>query len=286
MIAIANRALWSDLRRIRPETLIYLSRSSATLAALMRSKLLRWMSGGSRVVMIGLQPRGLGGRSALMARFLWPDLLLVSTEGEAQRARRLGARADLLITGVDLDRFVPAAPGEKVALRRKWELPADAPTVLHVGHLTSGRNVEALIPLAALGMTVVMVASSQQDPESSDLEMRLVAAGITVLRGFLPIEEIYRLADCYVFPTLSPDYAIALPLSVLEAMATGLPVVATRFGALAERFGQAEGVVLVDEPRLIADAVVSVLAGHPDTRQHALAYSWDAVAQTVARTDR
>lgn len=283
MRAVADRKLWAEIRRTRPETLVYVSRSSATLAALMRSKLLTWMASRSRVVMIALQPRALGRFARLVARLLWPDLLLVSTDAEVQQARALGATADRIITGVDLDGFRPPADGEKEALRRKWGLPLDASLILHVGHLTTGRNLEALLPLAGeAGLTVVMVASSQQDSESDHLERLLQTRGVIVIRGFLPdIGEIYRLADCYVFPTSSADHAIAMPLSVLEAMASDLPVASMRFGALEERFSGAEGLLLVDSANELTAAVKRLLRDRPSTRHLARAYSWDAVADHV-----
>ena len=284
MRAIVSKALWDDIRRVRPETLVYVSRSSTTLAALIRSRILQSMARRASMVMIGLQPRALGRVAAMVARPLWPDLLLVTTDEEAQRARALGARVDLIATGVDLSSFRPPDKGEKEALRSRWGLPSTARVVLHVGHLTSGRNLESLVPLAAqAGTRVVMVASSQWDAESPGLERMLEDAGVTVFRGYIPdVDEVYRLADCYVFPTRSTDHAIAMPLSVLEAMATGLPVVATRFGALAERFAAAEGVFLVDDPAQIAGAVDRAVGLPSDTRALAGAFTWDAVAARVA----
>jgi glycosyltransferase involved in cell wall biosynthesis len=288
MRAVVDRKLWAEIRRTRPETLVYVSRSSATLAALVRSKLLMWMAGRGRVVMIALQPRALSRFASLLARPLWPDLLLVSTDAEVRQARALGATADRLVTGVDLDRFRPPIAGEKEALRRKWGLPLDTTLILHVGHLTNGRNLEALLPLAReAGLTVVMVASSQQHAESSHLQHLLQTRGVIVIRGFLPdIDEIYRLADCYVFPTTSADHAIAMPLSVLEAMASDLPVASMRFGALEERFCGAEGLVLVDDAEDLNAAVRQLLCDRPGTRHLAQVYSWDAVAAHVTATPR
>jgi glycosyltransferase involved in cell wall biosynthesis len=286
MRAMADRKMWAEIRRTRPETLVYVSRSSATLAALIRSKLLTWMARHSRVVMIALQPRALSQLGRLPARWLWPDLLLVSTDAEVRQARALGATADRIVTGVDLDRFRAPREGEKIQLRKKWGLPLDTSLILHVGHLTSGRNLEALVPLAQEpGWTALMVASSQQDAESGDLERLLRAQGVIVLRGFLPdIDEIYRLADCYVFPTISSDHAIAMPLSVLEALASDLPVASTRFGALQERFGGAEGLCLVDSADDLRAGVAGLLRHRPTTRDLAQAFSWDAVAAHVTAT--
>lgn len=282
--AVLNRRLWAELRQARPATVVYMSRSSITLTALLRARLLKWIGGKARVVMIGLQPRRLGLVARVLSRLLWPDLLLVSTEAEVRGARRLGATVERIVTGVDLARFRPARPGEKNALRRKFGILEDSRVVLHVGHLTAGRNLEALLPLAAQpDTTVVVVTSSQREAESGRLEDRLRAHGIVLIQGYLAdIGEVYRLADCYVFPTVSTDYAIAMPLSILEAMASDLPVAAMRFGALPERFGDVEGVLLLNSSDELVDAVARLRRQAASTRHLSEGYSWDTMAQQVA----
>jgi glycosyltransferase involved in cell wall biosynthesis len=283
-MALFNRRLRAEIRQARPETLVYMSRSSITLTALVRARLLKSLGGHARLVMIGLQPRRLGPVSRLLTPLLWPDLLLVSTEGELLDARRLGATAERMVTGVDLVRFRPAQPGEKLDLRRKFGIPEAAHVLLHVGHMTEGRNLEALIPLAAQpGTTVVVVASSQRTAASEGLAAQLRAHGIVLLQGYLPdIDEVYRLADCYVFPTASTDYAIAMPLSVLEAIASDLPVAALRFGALPERFGDADGVVLVNSAGELVEAVARLRKQATSTRRLSEGFSWDSMAAQVA----
>lgn len=284
MRGVVNPRLREQLARTRPSTVVYLSRSSVTLSALVRSRLLKWVAGDSRVVMIALQTRRLRWPGSLASRLFWPDLLLVSTEDELSGVRGLGARVERMVTGVDLDRFRPVRPGEKAALRRKYGISTDARVVLHVGHLTEGRNLEALLPLASLpDLTVVVVTSSQRESESGRIEQRLRGGGVVLIQGFLPdIDEIYRLADCYIFPTPSSDFAIAMPLSILEAMASDLPVASMRFGALPERFGDADGVLLVDSGRELVDAVAQLLREPRSTRRLSEGYSWATVAAQVA----
>jgi glycosyltransferase involved in cell wall biosynthesis len=286
MRALLNKRLRAALAETRPETVVYVSRSSISLTALMRSRLLKWMGRQARVVMIALQPRSQSWYSRLASRMLWPDLVLVSTNEEVRGVEALGARAARMMTGVDIERFRPPNPGEKEALRKKWGIPTDTRVVLHVGHLTGGRNLEALLPLASqAGITVVVVASSHRDRESQRLEQTLRDAGVVLIHGYLAqVDEVYRLADCYIFPTISTDYAIAMPLSVLEAMASDLPVAATRFGALPERFGAVDGVVLVHSSDQLSGAVADLMARRPSTRKASETYSWAAVADQVAAT--
>src|SRR5262249_13492498 len=108
------------------------------------------------------------------------------------------------------------------------------------------------------------------------------AHGVVVIDGYVPdVEELYRLADCYVFPTVSPGSAVALPLSILEALASDLPVVSTAFGALSERFGAAPGLDLVENPAFIPDRVLAACGSGARTRHLVEPHAWDALAERL-----
>jgi glycosyltransferase involved in cell wall biosynthesis len=272
-----------QMRQWDPEIVVYCSRSSVTAGALLRGRLLRRLVPMASLVMVGLQPRQLGGVGARAAGMLWPDLVLVSTEAERRWLTGLGARTDLVWGGVDLTSFRAPAPGEREALRREWNIDGDQRVLLHVGHLMPGRNLEALLPLAAEpNTTVLVVASSVHGPYSDRLTTTLTEAGVRLVTGLQPhVDEVYRLADCYVFTPTSTDHGVAVPLSVIEAFASDLPVVSMRFGALQERFGDSPGLRLVDDPCDISAAVADVLAESASTKALAADYSWDAVARRV-----
>lgn len=264
--------------------MIYVSRSSCTVCALLRARVLKLSARRLTVAMVGLQPRKLSGFQNLVAQALWPDLLLVGTSGERDLYRQRGARAEVITGGVDLSRFRPAVAGEKEALRAKWGVPADKHIVLHVGHATTGRNLQALSPLAsAPGIAVMAVLSSRPGQGATPLLEKLEQNGVLVLAGYLPdVEELYRLSDCYVFPTLSTDHALALPLSVIEALASGLPVVSVPVGALPERFSGQPGVRFASAGEL-QTAVSAQLKDRPPTRHLAEPYSWRAQADRLLR---
>jgi glycosyltransferase involved in cell wall biosynthesis len=280
---LVSAALWRAVRSHHPFALVYVSKSSATLAALIRARLLKWLSPGAAVVLVALQPRLLSSGGRALARVLRPDLLLVPSEEERKRAARWGARTGIVSCGIDLARFRPPIPGERAALRRRWGVLEGDTVILHVGHLKPGRNLLALEPLASRpATTVIVVGSSRTGRESRALGQRLSEHGIRVIAGFQPaIEELYRQADCYVFPVTSPDEAVALPLSVLEALASGLPVVCTPFGALPERFGGASGVAFATSNSEFAAAIDKLVAARPNTRALATPYSWHEVADQL-----
>jgi O-antigen/teichoic acid export membrane protein/glycosyltransferase involved in cell wall biosynthesis len=285
-VTIARAAGAREVRAARPGVVVYASRSSITLLALIRARLVRRACGGAPLAFVALQSRSRLPAARLVS-LLRPDLLLVATERERDELRALGLAADMVSAGVDMERFRPPGPGERERLRRKWGVPAGDRVVLHVGHLRSERNLLTLGPLARRpGVTVVVAASSHRGPESGRLLAGLEADGVVVVQGYRPdVDELYRLADCYAFPTVAASDAVSLPLSVLEALASDLPVVTTRFGLLGERFAAAAGVTMVT-PGALAEAALAACGSGARTRHLVERYSWDAALERlVARVD-
>ncbi|HKF78900.1 MAG TPA: glycosyltransferase, partial [Candidatus Dormibacteraeota bacterium] len=280
---LVEAARLPQVRAARPATVVYLSRSSVTAVALARARLLRALC-RAPLAFVALQ--GSAGRRlpGFVLRRLAPDLLLVPTEHDRAAAVALGIPAATVCSGVDLERFRPPEPGEREALRRKWGLSPEDQVVLHVGHLRKGRNLRVMASIAAWpGVTALVAASSWRGPESDGLRRELEAHGVTVIDGYVPnVEELYRLADCYVFPTVSPGSAVALPLSILEALASDLPVVSTTFGALAERFGDVPGLELVESPTLLLERALAACGMRVRTRHLVQPYGWDALAGRLA----
>lgn len=104
------------------------------------------------------------------------------------------------------------------------------------------------------------------------------------LTGQLPDEDmpaLYAAAACFVLPSLYEGFG--LPLA--EAMAAGIPAVASDIPALRELGGDAVRYAPCDSPRAFADAISQVLDLREETagmvqrgRERARGYSWDACA--------
>jgi glycosyltransferase involved in cell wall biosynthesis len=278
--ATVRAARRPDVRRLRPASVLYMPRQM-TGPVLLRARLLRLLLGVPVAMTLVEEEVPASGR--LLARWMPPDLLLLGTEKECEEARAAGLRAELVWGGVDTARFRPPTPGEKEALRRKWNLPAGDRIVLHVGHLIEERNLRPLARLAAVeGVRVVLLISHWRREESDRLQRELEDQGVVVLTGFQPeIEELYRLADCYVFPTVVPTAGVPMPLSVLEARASGLPVVARRFRALAGEVGAALGLDLVDSDQELVERTLDVLGSEAQPGTVPQSFSWRGVALRV-----
>jgi len=138
--------------------------------------------------------------------------------------------------GVDAGLFSPERRSPQMRSRLTDGNP-DSPLLLYVGRLSAEKNLEALRSwLAAVpGARLALVGDGPQRKHLEDL-----FKGLPVhFAGFLHKEELasaYASSDIFVMPSLTET----LGLVVLEAMCSGLPVVAARAGGIPEMI--AEGV--------------------------------------------
>jgi len=263
--------------------------AAPTLYALWLGILLRLLNPGARLVVSALRPQELLGpvlsRSwKATLRLARPDLVLVQDRHTSGVLVGRGIRAEYLPNGVDLDRFHPVTEARKHELRAKYGWDRDRPLVLHVGHLQRARNLIVLAPLVNSGATVVVAGSLYMGTDLKLVE-ELRAAGLTVLEGFqADVHELYMAADCYAFPT-QPGDSLAMPLSILEAMAVNLPVVTTGFTGIRELFTEGAGLRFSSDASTVPALVLEVLRGTemPRTRGLVQGLGWDAIGRRLDR---
>ena len=143
--------------------------------------------------------------------------------------------------GVDASRFSPASHDERRALRTRLNLPVERPLVLFVGVISPDKQPHVLLDAwlrtqqdPASASTLVFVGAT--DPTLFELGGRLIdqlratvaASGFADRVVFVPptnqIQDYFRAADVYAMPSLREG----MPIALLEAMACGLPAVASR----------------------------------------------------------
>lgn len=165
-------------------------------------------------------------------------------------------RVTLIRNGVRLDQYQPAEAGPE--LRRELGIPEGAPVVGAVGHLRAEKRFERLLDACA-GLPDVHVLIVGEGETRPVLEAR---AGKPDLAGRVHLAG-YR-SDPHRFYHAMDVFAITsdteqMPVCLLEAMATGLPVASTDVGDIRSVLPSEQGVHLVP---LAAEDVSEALGRH------------------------
>lgn len=269
----------------RREPVLYLPAYARTLPTAMRIFLLslvaRW---GLRVLIVMRAP--INRLSGVLLKLSGAEILCLSEESREAFAGVIGIRAGQLQTGVDTTRFIPVSPEEKLALRRKYGLPADKPIVLHVGHMKEGRNIRQLLKVDESFHVVLVVSTLTAEFEDAELRHTLQQKeNLSIIDSYIPhIEEIYQLADAYFFPVEKARHCIDVPLSALEAASCGVPVVSTPYGEMKQLLGH-EGFYRIDsfEQEDINDLLDTAIRRGANGRVHVLPYDWQNAVTELLR---
>ena len=176
-----------------------------------------------------------------LANGLTDHIVAVSASTRDFLIRQEGVPAEkitLIYNGVDLERFQPAPDAApRAAWRRAWGLPEYAPVVAGVGRLRPQKNFPLFLRAAREVLREIPQANfviAGEGPDRGDLENLARDLGIAPQVHFLgyvsEMAALYAAVDVLLMTSL----AEGTPLTVLEAMAMGVPVVATRVDGMAE----------------------------------------------------
>ena len=215
-----------------------------------------------------------------------PDALIAVSDAVARNLADGGVPADRVTTirsGVAHGRDHDDA--ERRGLREQFAISAGDPVIGIVAHILPHKGYDDLVEALALivrqfpAVRCLVIGGAPRRryyrqflalAERRAVRDRLVLAG--------PQEDVPRFLDAMDAFVL-PSHTEGLPLTVLEAMAAGRPVIATAVGGIPEavRHGETGLVVPPRDPRLLAEAVVAVL------KDPVLARAMGAAGRTRAR---
>ena len=148
----------------------------------------------------------------------------------------LTAPAEVVSNGIDLRRHSKASAPESIY--RKYGIRRDLPTFLSVGRLEKDKKVDLIIKatakaLASVEVQTVLVGRGKDEREFRELAKRLGLDGPLVFTGYVPDEDLpllYNVGDVYI----GAGAAELQGLAVMEAMASGLPILVANSFALPE----------------------------------------------------
>lgn len=190
-----------------------------------------------------------------------------------------GFKKALFTVGINAEKFCPVDSAKQTELKNKYGIDSMRPLVLHVGHCSSGRGLEDFITIN--NAERLIVASGMF--EDLEIVKRLEEANVRIVRGYMDhVEEVYQMADVYLFPTHSNEYVISLPLSVMEALSCGVPVLGYReFHNLNDISAVDGAITLVDNMNEINECIQTVANKKSNMSYLKSPKTWEQVAHDV-----
>ena len=198
------------------------------------------------------------------------DVLITINREDFDRAERLlHAKKTVYIPGVGIDTARFRDNEEKgAALRRELGIPENATVLLSVGDLNKNKNHRAVLEaLAGMENRNLHYVVCGRGPLKEELEAFAREKGLGDRVRFMgyrnDVPAFYAMADVFVFPS----FREGLSVSVMEAMASGLPIVCSRIRGNTDLVQEGVNGFLMDpqDPRGIADVVLRL--ENPGKRQ-------------------
>lgn len=230
-------------------------------------------------------------------------IVTVSNDARRQIAVAFGLKeASIAVVSEGPDAGFHPRPGDAAVeqVRDRYRLPVDARLILYVGGISPHKNLDALLRAAAIvrkeepdGWHVVLVGDYQGDSflgcyrELTALVQSLAIDKHVTFTGFVPDDDLALLYNAATMLAL-PSKGEGFGLPVVEAMACGLPVIASDRNSLPEVLGGAGLLFDPDSDQALAACILRLLREpdlHADLRARGLvraaSYTWGAGADTM-----
>lgn len=210
-----------------------------------------------------------------------PHLVAVSEVISQDIARYYNRTEDVVVIppGVDTEFFHPSFTAEnREQVREEENISSDDMVVLFVGAEFRRKGLDRLIPAIGPGMRLLVVGRGERMDHYRDLAVKCGAANKVHFVGHVEdVRRYYAAADVFVLPSLFEGFG----MTVLEAMAFGLPVVSSRnTGAAGLIENGRNGFVFHDQDEVpgilqnLIDVDLRKRIGH-EARKTAEEYTWD-----------
>jgi glycosyltransferase involved in cell wall biosynthesis len=229
--------------------------------------------------------RRLNANEKFLVSFNW--FLRFFEEGMLKRARKIIAvshftkweltnyykipesKIRVIHNGVDVNKFKPAA--DKRRVKEELGLNPDDLVIVSVGRLYARKGLFTLIEsmpavIKRFPNAKFIISGKGQSDEMHKLNVhadKLGVKGNIIFTGYYPdkkLPKLYQAADVFAFSTFYEHH----PFAVLEALATGLPVVTTTVGGIPETIESGKNGLLLEpfNPRQFSEKILYLLE-HP-----------------------
>lgn len=221
--------------------------------------------------------------SSLYRRF--DGVFALSEHGGGAKLRKLGIVPEIIPLGVELGEFSPRKRSEQ--LRRSLGVKPNQPVLIYVGRLDREKKAQTVVDAfrrlpTEVGATLVLLGEGPlREVITSFRDDRIVAPGY--VRDRAEIARWLASADIYVSGMADETFGV----SIIEAQASGLPVVGVAAGAMLDRVTPEIGRLgPVDDSAAMAANILEVWNGDRSAIgaracRHALQYSWDGSMEAL-----
>lgn len=194
------------------------------------------------------------------------DYVTTPTETAAELLRQAGFSKKVvpISCGIDLERFNPSNNGSY--LKEIYTIPINKPVLLYVGRMDKEKKIEVILRalpniLETVSVHLVLAGIGQEKERLEVMTKKLGLQDSVSFVGFVPdkdLQNIYRIADIFVIAGIAELQSIV----TMEAIASGLPVVAVSAMALPELVHDGENGYLFPEgnSQTLAQKAVMILS--------------------------
>lgn len=220
------------------------------------------------------------------------DRVICVSDKTAQLVLKKGVdkeKIKIISNGVDIDFFTDDSNASEI--RKK------GPVILTVAGITPHKGQEYLIesipyilkkyPNALFILIGDIRISSYYKKITKLINEKNIQKNVKIILNVSQedLRQYYSLADIYVQPSLEEGFC----MSVLEAMASGKPVVGTKTGAIPEVLGESQGGIIIEpgSPKEISEAVLNLLSNKEKRKEMGIKarnyvadnFSWSKIAE-------
>jgi glycosyltransferase involved in cell wall biosynthesis len=195
-------------------------------------------------------------------------------ETDAARQPSLRAKSRVVHHGLDPTPIIAAGETARRRIREEWGIPVDTVLIGSVARLSPEKSLETLLEgfaqLLERNGGVPKLAMALVGPGPSEAELRALAGSLDIADEVIfagrreDIPSVLNAFDIFVLPSVYEGFGLA----VLEAMAAGLPVIASRIGAFEEIVAESETGRLFElrNPHALADELEALVC-NPELRR-------------------
>lgn len=195
-------------------------------------------------------------------------------------------KSPIIPLGVDANMFTPSPSPSS----------SDTLNIMYAGHLVAAKGVDHLVEAMQLvhekipKARLILVGEGFDRKRLEDMVERLNLTEVVVFKGSVPFTDMPALfQECHIF--CLPTLAEAFGLSLLQAMASGKPVVASNVGGIPHfvEEGKSGHLVPASDPTALADAILSILQapekmdamGRHNRQLIEQRYSWPPIVRQI-----